>query len=1082
MRIHLIEKLKRHLPVNRLGVLGSAALLAMCCSFAPLQPAQAVIIAYDDNSLPVGDNPQSFSASDCNEDGLPDIISADFDSKTATIFINDGNGALLHRKTISTSPQPSGAACADFTNDGIGDAAVGSWANGTVTINRGEADGSFTVVGTVPVGLQPRSVTTADLNDDSFPDLVVANAQSSDLTLLFGDGAGGFPAVGTVRLPTVKQTNRPRAAQVADFNKDGFPDIAVASQGDPSFRLLLGDGIGFTIFNGPLPTPGKLLGVAAGDLNDDQIPDVALLSTEAVLTLYTGVGNGTFTLVATLPLRSAAKAVAIADFSQDGFGDIAVSYSDANAVQVITALGPAQFPPCGTDGSPFLCPKAGEPVFNGFGFAGLRLGPDETMQMVFADKSRGALTLLEQSTLSATTPKILAALGGEPLGLILRDLNGDLIADAIVPTRAKRGVALQVFAGTADGGFVATGGASTCGDGILQGAELCDDGNTSSKDGCTTACVPQIDKSIVSMDAADVNADGHIDLIVADGKAALRVLYGDGQRRFKSVQTLAKLPAKAGAAVADFNGDGFIDIAAPPKRKRDGAIILYANDGLGNLVASTLPGPPLIGPLLAGDFDNNGFPDLLGVQTSKPKGLTLLSGDLTGPLRVVRPMGLASKSFQGLSAADFNEDGWLDVLIVGAKKQPTYALLGSPGGQLTPTAALTMDAMGTVTVTDVDQDQHQDIVACNQDKIGGCRVLYGSGYGGFGLLPFPAAPSVGREVRGAAAADLDGDGHVDIAGVSRRDDRLVIHFRGPVPQSIILPTGTNPTSLDLADFNDDGHMDLVAVNEGSQDISIFTNLGGRQFNTLARIKLPPGPSQPVSAAIADANDDRKPDIAVVQATSNHATLLLNTGAGFAALPTLTTGAEPRGVALARLNGDDLFDIVTANRAADSVSVFLSQPGGTFTRTDISSGGSKPWSIEAPDLNNDLFGDLVILNELSAVGSTEGSLVTYLNDQTGGFPVITEKHVRGREFPSQTCVGDFDGDGNADIAVASIYTGDVMLIHGSGTGLWSGNERSYALDDPISSVSCHDADGDDKTDIAFARRHAGDVGVILTNSQ
>jgi hypothetical protein len=55
----------------------------------------------------------------------------------------------------------------------------------------------------------------------------------------------------------------------------------------------------------------------------------------------------------------------------------------------------------------------------------------------------------------------------------------------------------------------------------------------------------------------------------------------------------------------------------------------------------------------------------------------------------------------------------------------------------------------------------------------------------------------------------------------------------------------------------------------------------------------------------------------------------------------------------------------------------------------------------------------------------------------------------------------------------------MLIHGSGTGVWNGIEHSYALDDPISWVSCHDADGDDKTDVAFARRHAGDVGVILT---
>jgi hypothetical protein len=373
---------------------------------------------------------------------------------------------------------------------------------------------------------------------------------------------------------------------------------------------------------------------------------------------------------------------------------------------------------------------------------------------------------------------------------------------------------------------------------------------------------------------------------------------------------------------------------------------------------------------------------------------------------------------------------------------------------------------------------------------------------------------------------------VDLAGVSRQDSRLVMHFGGPMPTSLGLETGELPEALAITDLNDDGRQDLLAANAGSQDLSIFINQGGRQFVTLARTKLPNGTGH-VAIAIGDIDGDQKKDLAVTQSESNRLTVFLNTGgAGFAVQANLATPKEPRGVALGRLNDDGVADIVTANRGANSLSIFRSEANGTYTRTDISSQGFSPWDVVLPDLDGDTFDDVVVLNEFDSVpvptktatptpaptstpgatstsgatatqtanptatstvpvptvaatpftDSQEGNVVTFLNDGTGGFPNVTERHTRGRQTPIAMCVGDFNGDTFPDIAVASVTTSDVMVLHGAGDGFWSSDERDFPVGNPVGGLSCHDADDDGRTDIAFPRRRSNDVGAILTNLQ
>ena len=450
---------------------------------------------------------------------------------------------------------------------------------------------------------------------------------------------------------------------------------------------------------------------------------------------------------------------------------------------------------------------------------------------------------------------------------------------------------------------------------------------------------------------------------------------------------------------------------------------------------------------------------------------------------------------QSLDAADFDEDGRLDVIAEFASKKPKAPMLltGSASGLFTSRGTITTNgALPSCTIADIDGDAHQDILSCASGANPLCRVLYGDGNAQFFPQPASTEKDIGTDVFGAGAADFDGDGFMDLVGISREDNRSRVLFRSDIRANSLamdLPAGSKPAALTIADLNNDGKADIVVVNEGSRDISVYTNAGNRQFNANAPIKLPqpttaPGPAfGPPALDLGDIDGDGRIDLAVSSAGSSTVSLFLNTGGGLGAAGYFATGTEPRGVALGNLNGDGTLDFVTANRSANTISVFLSQPGGGYARTDFGSRGFRPADVVAADFNSDGLDDLVVINELSDLNSVVGNTVTLLNDGAGGFAgEPAEVVVRGQKTPVDICVGDFNGDHLPDVAIGSVESGDVMLLHGSGTGLWNPDERAFPAGFFVRSVDCFDGNNDGLTDVAFSRRTAGDIGVVLSSGK
>jgi cysteine-rich repeat protein len=654
---------------------------------------------------------------------------------------------------------------------------------------------------------------------------------------------------------------------------------------------------------------------------------------------------------------------------------------------------------------------------------------------------------------------------------------------------------LQILLGTTSGQYdpVAEQGQATCGNGIVETGEQCDDGNLRAHDGCKL-CTVEVGRTVPSLAFADLDNDGLNDIVLTNDRGQVWALYSDGQGRFRQVQLLGIGRKRAPAAVADFNGDGLTDVLLVSKRPRAGALTLLANAGGGNFVTTPLPVDlPILGPLLAADFDRDGLTD---VAAGYKNGWTLLYNDGAGPARPTSTgLAKAFKNITSFAAADFDEDGWFDVLATfGSPDVPSLLFRGSATGTFLPGESV--DRSGPIVdpfAVDLDQDDHQDIVSCTSTPTFSCRVLYGNGTGKFGPTALPSSShAIGRQPLAARVADFDHDGFADIVGISHGDNlAVIIYGGGSTPTGrVVFPTGSRPSDVEVLDLNNDGFADFVVANEASKDLSIFVNQGNRQFLALEPLRLPLLPDISlgrIKLASGDINGDGVIDLAAVQAggkAGGVVTPLINVGGvGLAAFGSLPVGKSAWGIALGHLNADGVLDIATANRSDDSISVLLSQPNGSYLRTDRNSGGVRPTGVAIADLNGDGFDDIIVTNEwIDAQTKTYGNVASFLNDGNGNFGNAAFKHVRGREIPRSVCAGDFDDDGLKDVAVASFGTGDIMILFGAGNGSWRTDARLFPVGNAPVSASCTDADGDGRIDdIAFGRQRGSEVGLIHTSN-
>ena len=223
-----------------------------------------------------------------------------------------------------------------------------------------------------------------------------------------------------------------------------------------------------------------------------------------------------------------------------------------------------------------------------------------------------------------------------------------------------------------------------------------------------------------------------------------------------------------------------------------------------------------------------------------------------------------------------------------------------------------------------------------------------------------------------------------------------------------------------------------------------------------------------------------------------------------AVPYTTSGYNPYSVAIADLNGDGKLDLVVANEqqsksdSQGSISVMLGKGNGTFhAAVNYSSGGESAYSISIADVNGDGKLDLIVANGCFGSDCSTGSVGVLLGNGNGTFKkVVTYRSGAASVFGAHVAVGDLNGDGKLDLAVANTGPGcgngcpegliGILLGNGDGTFRKAKTYRTGGFD-AIGWVAIADVNGDKKPDLVVANYCAtecsyppveGSVGVLL----
>lgn len=389
-----------------------------------------------------GVNPNSVAVGDFNGDGIPDLITADSGSNAATILLGGGDGSFTTaaNSPVATGNDPSFVAVGDFNSDGNLDAAVANYNDGTVTILLGNGDGTFTQATGSPVrvGGGALSLAVGDLNGDGIADLAVANVKDNTVSVLLGNGSGAFTQAANSPIKVVGSS--PSSVAIADFNRDGNSDLAVAIVGPNDVTVFLGNGDGTfrAAAGGPVPVGVTPYSIAVADFNGDGIPDLVTANDAVVngnpgtLTILLGVGDGSFTQASGSPIPVGINPliVAVGDFNADGKADLAVTNENDNTVAALLGNGDGTF--MQTQGGrtpPGRFPQSVAVAdFNGDGEADMAVTNSDLIS------NNSVMVLLTQITESASVTASGVSPAGTGTHLVEASYPGDTIYNSSIST------------------------------------------------------------------------------------------------------------------------------------------------------------------------------------------------------------------------------------------------------------------------------------------------------------------------------------------------------------------------------------------------------------------------------------------------------------------------------------------------------------------------------------------------------------------------------------------------------------------------------------------------------------------------
>ncbi|MES2703357.1 MAG: FG-GAP-like repeat-containing protein [Bacteroidota bacterium] len=1030
----------------------------------------------------------SVAIGDIDGDGKPDLAVANHGANTISVYRNTSSsgsitsGSFATPVTFASGTTPRSLAIGDIDGDGKPDLAVGNSGANTVSVLRNTSSSgsittsSFATHVTFATGEQPWSVAIGDIDGDGKPELAVANNASSTVSVYHNTGSSGSITSGSFATQVTYATgSNPYSVAIGDIDGDGKADLAVADLGSATISVYRNTSSSGSITSGSFAarvtfaTGSNPISVAIGDIDGDGKPDMAVANqgsnTISVLRNTSSSGSittGSFATQITFATGINPRNVAIGDIDGDGKPDLAVANLSSATVSVYRNTSSSGSITSGSFATQVTFATGTDPVSVAMG----DIDGDGKPDLVTANNNSIAVSVIRNNPLIAV-PAISS------------------VSPAVANTGSTVTITGTNFNTTPANNIVFFGATK---------ATVTAAGSSS-----LTATVPTgatyKEVSVINTASALTGYSQYPFLPTFNNSA-----YTAGAVNFSDKVDFSTGTTARGVALGDIDGDGKTDIAVA--NYGSNTVSVYRNTSSSGSVTSAsfaaqvtfVTGVEPAG-IAIGDIDGDGKPDMVVTNSGSSTVFVYRNTSSSG--------SITSSSFA--SPATF------------ATGLSSYSVaIGDIDGDGKPDMAVTNNSSTTVSVY-----HNTGTVGSITSGSFATRVI-------FATASNPLSVAIG---------DLDGDGKPDLA-VANQGAHTVSVFRnagstgaittGTFPAHVQFTAGTNPRSVTIGDIDGDGKLDLAVANQSSANVSVYRNTSSSGSITsssfASHVQFATG-TLPFMVTLGDIDGDGKPDMVVPNYIAGTVGVYRNTGSSgsissgsFATPVIFATGANPFSVAIGDIDGDGKPDLVTPNNGAATLSVIRNNPvAASLTVTALSPGSANPGAtvtltgtnFNATPANNIVFFGATRATVTAAsttsltatvpagatykevsVNNTALSLTAYSQypflpkyDNSSFFTGLgsftTKVDYAVGDNPQGVAIGDIDGDGKPDMAVAnySSNTVSVFLNTSTGTNVTYAAKVDFAAASNPSCIAIGDINGDGKQDLVVGNMGANSISVF-----